>query len=47
VNPNQAAVEKWAQQNGQKGDYSEICANSKAKEHILEELTKTAKINKV
>ncbi|KAF3328605.1 long chain acyl-CoA synthetase 4-like protein [Carex littledalei] len=47
VNPNQEALEKWAQQNGEKGDYSDICANSRAKEYILEELAKVAKTNKL
>ncbi|KAJ3701136.1 hypothetical protein LUZ61_004841 [Rhynchospora tenuis] len=47
VNPNQDSLEKWAQQNGEKGDYSDICANSKAKEYILEELSKVAKSNKL
>lgn len=47
MNPNQEDLEKWARQNGEKGDYPDICANSKAKEYILEELAKVAKINKV
>ncbi|XP_020100489.1 long chain acyl-CoA synthetase 4-like [Ananas comosus] len=47
VNPNQQALEHWAEQNGVSGDFSTLCENPKAKEYILGELTKTAKANKL
>nr|CAD1822246.1 unnamed protein product [Ananas comosus var. bracteatus] len=47
VNPNQQALEHWAEQNGVSGDFGTLCENPKAKEYILGELTKTAKANKL
>ncbi|KAJ3694615.1 hypothetical protein LUZ60_010095 [Juncus effusus] len=47
VNPNQQAIENWAEQNGVTGDFSAICSNSRAKEFILSELAKVAKTNKL
>lgn len=47
VNPNQRALENWAEANGISGDFTALCANQKAKEYILEELTKIGKEKKV
>ena len=47
VNPNQQVLEHWAEQNGITGSFAELCKNSRAKEHILSELTKIAKEKKV
>jgi long-chain acyl-CoA synthetase len=46
VNPNQQALERWAEQNGITGSFAEVCENSRAKEHVLVELAKIAKENK-
>lgn len=47
VNPNQQALEHWAQENGILGDFHSICENAKAKEYILGELSKLGKEKKV
>jgi long-chain acyl-CoA synthetase len=47
VNPNQQSLERWAEQNGTAGSFAELCEHSRAKEHILAELTKIAKEKKV
>lgn len=47
VNPNQQALERWAEEKGVTGDFTALCENSKAKEYILEEITKVAKSKKV
>ncbi|KAG1335199.1 long chain acyl-CoA synthetase 4 [Cocos nucifera] len=47
VNPNEQALERWAEENGLSGDFAAICENPKAKEYILGELTKIAKANKL
>lgn len=47
VNPNQKALEQWAEENGVSGDFKSVCENLKAKEYILGELTKTGKEKKV
>ncbi|GJN00872.1 hypothetical protein PR202_ga18094 [Eleusine coracana subsp. coracana] len=47
VNPNQQELERWAAQNGITGSFAELCENSRAKEHILAELTKIAKEKKL
>ncbi|KAL6606162.1 hypothetical protein ACP70R_041815 [Stipagrostis hirtigluma subsp. patula] len=47
VNPNQQALEHWAEQNGITGSFTELCENSRVKEHILAELTKIAKEKKL
>ncbi|KAJ8768495.1 hypothetical protein K2173_022587 [Erythroxylum novogranatense] len=47
VNPNQQALERWAQENGVAGDFRSICENPKAKEHILGELAKIGKEKKL
>ncbi|KAK8692855.1 hypothetical protein V6N13_070460 [Hibiscus sabdariffa] len=43
VNPNKQALERWASENGVKGDFESICKDPKAKGYILGELTKTGK----
>ncbi|KAF6140856.1 hypothetical protein GIB67_042269 [Kingdonia uniflora] len=43
VTPNQAAFERWAEENGVTGDFNSICENPKAKEYALEELKKISK----
>ncbi|KAG8076806.1 hypothetical protein GUJ93_ZPchr0006g46312 [Zizania palustris] len=47
INPNQQAFEHWAQNNGISGSFSELCESSRAREHILSELTKIAKEKKL
>ncbi|KAJ8616315.1 hypothetical protein MRB53_035687 [Persea americana] len=47
VNPNQHALEHWAEENGQTGDFAALCENPKAREYILGELIKTAKAKKL
>ncbi|XP_058095958.1 long chain acyl-CoA synthetase 4-like isoform X2 [Magnolia sinica] len=46
VNPNKQALDLWAEENGQSGDFAALCENPKAKEYILGELTKHAKAKK-
>ncbi|KAJ4798145.1 Long-Chain Acyl-CoA Synthetase [Rhynchospora pubera] len=48
VNPNEQALKRWAGNNGIDGeDFAALCANPKAKEYILGELTKLAKEKKL
>jgi hypothetical protein len=47
ANPNQQALERWADQNGVTGSFAELCEHPRAREHILAELTKIAKDKKV
>uniref|UniRef100_A0A2P2MK96 Long-chain-fatty-acid--CoA ligase n=2 Tax=Rhizophora mucronata TaxID=61149 RepID=A0A2P2MK96_RHIMU len=47
VNPNQRALEQWAQENGVDGDFKSLCENPRAKEYILGELTKIGKEKKL
>ncbi|XP_020573312.1 long chain acyl-CoA synthetase 4-like [Phalaenopsis equestris] len=47
LNPNKAALERWAQENGISADFSALCQNPKAKEFILGELSKIAKAKKL
>ncbi|CAI0441158.1 unnamed protein product [Linum tenue] len=47
VNPNKLALEKWAEENGISGDFNSLCENPKAKEHILQELSKIGKEKKL
>ncbi|CAN4075894.1 unnamed protein product [Withania somnifera] len=47
VNPKQQEVEKWAKENGISGNFKSLCDNSKVKEYILGELTKSAKEKKL
>lgn len=47
ANPNQQALERWAEQNGVTGSFAELCEHPRAREHILAELTKIAKDKKL
>lgn len=47
INPNQQALERWAIEHGVSGDFAALCENPKAKEFILGELAKTAKLKKL
>ncbi|CAK7335715.1 unnamed protein product [Dovyalis caffra] len=47
ANPNQQALEHWAQEHGISGDFKSLCENPKAKEYILGELTKIGKEKKL
>lgn len=47
INPNQQAVEEWAEQNGISGDFNALCEYPKVKEYFLGELTRIAKEKKV
>ncbi|CAA0830912.1 Long chain acyl-CoA synthetase 2 [Striga hermonthica] len=43
VVPEIKALEDWAANNQEKGDFQSLCGNTKAKKHILDELNNTAK----
>ncbi|KAE9606536.1 putative CDP-diacylglycerol--inositol 3-phosphatidyltransferase, Long-chain-fatty-acid--CoA ligase [Lupinus albus] len=47
ANPRKEALERWAEENGISMDFSSLCEDSRAKKYILEELSKTAKENKL
>lgn len=47
ANPNQGALERWAQANEIDGDFKTLCENPKAKEYILGELAKIGKEKKL
>ncbi|KAG6781172.1 hypothetical protein POTOM_014061 [Populus tomentosa] len=47
ANPNQQALEHWAQEHGISGDFKSLCENPKAKEYMLGELTMIGKEKKV
>ncbi|KAJ6806986.1 long chain acyl-CoA synthetase 4-like [Iris pallida] len=47
INPNKEALERWAQGNGMRGDFSALCEHPKAKEYILGELAKIGKEKKL
>ncbi|KAL5989308.1 Long chain acyl-CoA synthetase 4 [Asimina triloba] len=47
VNPSKQSLERWAEENGQSGDFAALCENPKAKEFILGELLKHAKAKKL
>lgn len=47
VNPNQQALERWAEENGVTGDFKSLCENPRAKEYLIGELTKTGKEKKL
>jgi long-subunit acyl-CoA synthetase (AMP-forming) len=47
ANPNQQALEHWAQEHGISGNFKSLCENPEAKKFILGELTKTGKEKKV
>ncbi|KAL9349849.1 hypothetical protein Peur_057104 [Populus x canadensis] len=47
ANPNQQALEHWAQEHGISGDFKALCENPRAKEYMLGELTKIGKEKKL
>ncbi|GAV65774.1 AMP-binding domain-containing protein [Cephalotus follicularis] len=47
VNPNNQALERWAEENGVTGDFNSLCKDPKAREYILGELTKIGKEKKL
>ncbi|KAB5564603.1 hypothetical protein DKX38_004657 [Salix brachista] len=47
ANPNQQALEHWAQEHGISGDFKSLCENPNAKEYMLGELTKIGKEKKL
>ncbi|KAJ6703457.1 LONG-CHAIN-FATTY-ACID--COA LIGASE [Salix viminalis] len=47
ANPNQQALEQWAQEHGISGDFKSLCENPNAKEYMLGELTKIGKEKKL
>ncbi|KAL0371568.1 UNVERIFIED_CONTAM: Long chain acyl-CoA synthetase 1 [Sesamum angustifolium] len=47
VVPNEENTKKWAQQNGQKGSFMDLCSLDQLKDHILLELKSTAERNKL
>ncbi|KAJ6393544.1 hypothetical protein OIU77_022894 [Salix suchowensis] len=47
ANPNQQALEHWAQEHGISGDFKSLCENLEAKKFILGELTKIGKEKKL
>ncbi|CAN6444436.1 unnamed protein product [Victoria cruziana] len=47
VNPNKEALEHWAEENEESGDFTVLCANPRAKEYVLGELNKIGKEKKL
>lgn len=47
VNPHEENTMKWAESNGYKGSFDELCKLEGLKEYILKELTTVAVKNKV
>ncbi|KAL5727038.1 long-chain-fatty-acid--CoA ligase [Ranunculus cassubicifolius] len=47
INPNKQALERWGKENGIDGDFSFLCANPKAKEFFIGELSKIGKEKKL
>ncbi|XP_061374116.1 long chain acyl-CoA synthetase 4 [Gastrolobium bilobum] len=47
VNPSKQALEHWAEENGISLDFNSLCEDSRAKSHIIEELSKIAKGKKL
>lgn len=47
INPQKQALEKWAEENGIKGDFNALCEDKRAKDYILGQLSKIAKEKKV
>ncbi|PIN15559.1 Long-chain acyl-CoA synthetases (AMP-forming) [Handroanthus impetiginosus] len=47
VVPNEENTKKWAQQNGYKGSFMDLCSLDQLKDHILLELKSTAERNKL
>ena len=47
VVPERKALEDWAANSEEKGDFTLLCNNPKARKYILDELNKTAKQHNV
>ncbi|KAG7035485.1 Long chain acyl-CoA synthetase 4 [Cucurbita argyrosperma subsp. argyrosperma] len=47
VNPKKEALEHWAEENGIKGDFADLCGDRRAKDYILGQLSKIAKEKKL
>ncbi|TMW84501.1 hypothetical protein EJD97_025053 [Solanum chilense] len=47
INPNERAIEHWAEHNGISGDFASLCENAKVKEYIIGELAKSGKEKKL
>lgn len=47
VNPNKQALERWAEENGVKGDFDSLCRNPRAKAYFIGELSKIGKEKKL
>lgn len=47
VNPNVVSLERWAEVNQVSGGFNAICEDARARDYILEELTKIGKDNKL
>jgi long-chain acyl-CoA synthetase len=47
VNPHEENTMKWAESNGYKGSFEDICKLKGLKEYILKDLTAVAQKNKV
>lgn len=47
VVPHKENAEKWAQQNGHRGSFSQLCSLKKLEEYVLHELKSTAERNKL
>lgn len=47
VVPNEEYTKKWAQQNGHKGSFEDLCSLEELKDHILNELQSVGERNKV
>lgn len=47
VVPERKAIEEWASNNQETGDFSSLCNNTKARKYILDELNSTARKHQV
>ena len=47
IAPHEGNTKKWAESNGQKGTFTEVCATEELKHYILQELKAIAEKNKV
>ncbi|XP_047969300.1 long chain acyl-CoA synthetase 4-like [Salvia hispanica] len=47
INPNKQAVEEWAAQNGESGDFETLCQNPKVKQYFVGELARIGKEKKL
>lgn len=45
--PEKKALEEWAANNQERGDFQSLCSNVKARKFILDELNTTAKTHNV